>query len=34
VWIATPSLQRTFTIYLLPIFPAHRSSILGPWSPL
>src|SRR6476659_1606854 len=23
------SLQRTFTIYLLPIFPAHRGSMAG-----
>ena len=34
VWIATPSLQRTFTIYLLPIFPAHRGSMAGLYIPL
>jgi hypothetical protein len=31
---AAPSLQRTFTIYLLPIFPAHRGSMAGLRTPL
>jgi hypothetical protein len=26
VWFATPSLQETFTLYSLPVSPAHQKS--------
>ena len=34
VWIATPSLYRIFTVYLLPVFPAHRGSMAGLYTSL